>query len=53
MSEEISMEQMTSEYYDVLKEIGNIGAGNATTALGTDAELQGRYVGTTGKTYRI
>ena len=27
------MEQMTSEYYDVLKEIGNIGAGNATTAL--------------------
>ena len=33
MSEEISMEQMTSEYYDVLKEIGNIGAGNATTAL--------------------
>ena len=24
---------MTSEYYDVLKEIGNIGAGNATTAL--------------------
>lgn len=33
MSENISMEQMTSEYYDVLKEIGNIGAGNATTAL--------------------
>lgn len=33
MGENISMEQMTSEYYDVLKEIGNIGAGNATTAL--------------------
>ena len=33
MGEKISMEQMTSEYYDVLKEIGNIGAGNATTAL--------------------
>ena len=24
---------MTNEYMDVLKEIGNIGAGNATTAL--------------------
>ena len=33
MSENLNMEQMTSEYYDVLKEIGNIGAGNATTAL--------------------
>ena len=27
------MERMTHEYYDVLKELGNIGAGNATTAL--------------------
>lgn len=27
------MEKMTHEYYDVLKELGNIGAGNATTAL--------------------
>lgn len=28
-----SLEQVTQEYYDVLKEIGNIGAGNAMTAL--------------------
>lgn len=27
------MVNMTDQYYDVLKEIGNIGAGNATTAL--------------------
>ena len=30
---DLSMEQLTSQYYDVLKELGNIGAGNATTAL--------------------
>ena len=30
---DLSMEQITQQYYDVLKEIGNIGAGNATTAL--------------------
>ena len=30
---DISMEQLTHEYFDVLKELGNIGAGNATTAL--------------------
>lgn len=29
----INLEQMDSFHYDVLKEIGNIGAGNATTAL--------------------
>lgn len=29
----VNIEQMTQEYYDVLKELGNIGAGNATTAL--------------------
>ncbi|MBO5293311.1 MAG: chemotaxis protein CheC [Lachnospiraceae bacterium] len=29
----MNLEQMTHEYYDVLKELGNIGAGNATTAL--------------------
>ena len=28
-----SLESMSTQYYDVLKEIGNIGAGNATTAL--------------------
>lgn len=30
---EISLEHVTQNYYDVLKEIGNIGAGNAMTAL--------------------
>jgi len=29
----LTLEQMSTTYYDVLKEIGNIGAGNATTAL--------------------
>lgn len=29
----ISLEKVTEQYYDVLKEIGNIGAGNAMTAL--------------------
>ncbi len=31
--EDMSLEQVTESYYDVLKEIGNIGAGNAMTAL--------------------
>lgn len=30
---ELSLEQVTENYYDVLKELGNIGAGNAMTAL--------------------
>ncbi len=30
---DLSLEMMSNEYYDVLKELGNIGAGNATTAL--------------------
>lgn len=30
---DMSLEQVTETYYDVLKEIGNIGAGNAMTAL--------------------
>lgn len=30
---DLSMEQLTNQYFDVLKELGNIGAGNATTAL--------------------
>jgi len=30
---DITLENMSEQYYDVLKEIGNIGAGNATTAL--------------------
>lgn len=29
----LSLEQVTETYYDVLKELGNIGAGNAMTAL--------------------
>ena len=33
MTEKISFQKVTAEYYDVLKELGNIGAGNATTAL--------------------
>lgn len=35
MAENLNLEEMTETYYDVLKEIGNIGAGNATTALAT------------------
>lgn len=30
---DMSLEQVTENYYDILKEIGNIGAGNAMTAL--------------------
>lgn len=30
---DLGMEELTNQYYDVLKELGNIGAGNATTAL--------------------
>ncbi len=30
---EISLNDLSDQYFDVLKEIGNIGAGNATTAL--------------------
>lgn len=30
---DISLEKVTQDYFDVLKEIGNIGAGNAMTAL--------------------
>ena len=32
---EITVESMSQNYLDVLKELGNIGAGNATTALAT------------------
>ena len=41
MSEKISLTQMSEEYYDVLKEIGNIGAGNATTVMGCTVTLTG------------
>ena len=30
---EMSLDEMSNQYFDVLKELGNIGAGNATTAL--------------------
>lgn len=30
---ELNFDSMTQEYFDILREIGNIGAGNATTAL--------------------
>ena len=30
---ELNLNEMSNEYFDVLKELGNIGAGNATTAL--------------------
>ena len=30
---ELTLDGMSNEYFDVLKELGNIGAGNATTAL--------------------
>lgn len=33
MADNLSLEKVTAEYFDVLKELGNIGAGNATTAL--------------------
>lgn len=32
---EMTVESMSTQYMDILKEIGNIGAGNATTALAT------------------
>ena len=33
MDKEITVEAMSDQYVDVLKELGNIGAGNAMTAL--------------------
>lgn len=38
---EVNMEEIGSKYYDVLKELGNIGAGNAMTAL---AQMLGERV---------
>lgn len=32
---ELTLERLSDSYFDILKEIGNIGAGNATTALAT------------------
>lgn len=33
MGNELNLEDVSTQYFDVLKELGNIGAGNATTAL--------------------
>ena len=30
---DMSLDNLSDKYFDVLKELGNIGAGNATTAL--------------------
>ena len=30
---DLNLETVSQEYYDILRELGNIGAGNATTAL--------------------
>ena len=37
---DLTLEQMSTTYYDVLKEIGNIGAGNATTALASLLQIK-------------
>ncbi len=36
----INLEEMSNEYFDVLKELGNIGAGNAATALAQMVETK-------------
>ena len=36
----LTLEEMSTTYYDVLKEIGNIGAGNATTALASLLQIK-------------
>ena len=37
---DISVEEINDKYIDVLKEIGNIGAGNATTAIANMLSLK-------------
>lgn len=37
---ELSLSEVNNVYFDVLKEIGNIGAGNATTAMSTMLNLR-------------
>ena len=37
----LNIDQLTVKYFDVLKELGNIGAGNATSAL---AQLLGMKI---------
>ncbi|MCR4797671.1 MAG: chemotaxis protein CheC [Lachnospiraceae bacterium] len=40
MAENISIEEINDKYLDVLREIGNIGAGNATTAIANMLSLK-------------
>ena len=40
MSDEKSFDELNEMYLDVLKEIGNIGAGNATTAISNMLNLK-------------
>ena len=42
---ELSLAEVNNVYFDVLKEIGNIGAGNATTAISTMLNLDFSGVG--------
>jgi chemotaxis protein CheC len=46
----LSLEEVNSRYYDVLKEIGNIGAGNATSAM---ADLLGKRIAMTVPDVRL
>ena len=48
----ISLEKVTEQYYDVLKEIGNIGAGNAMTALSQMLQTKSFRKLKTGRTVR-
>lgn len=48
--ENFKLSEMSDQYFDVLKEIGNIGAGNATTAL---AQLMGTKVDMTVPQVRL
>lgn len=48
--ESFKLSEMSDQYFDVLKEIGNIGAGNATTAL---AQLMGTKVDMTVPQVRL
>ena len=48
MDNNFGFEQIDSGYLDVLKEIGNIGAGNATTALAKSG-----YEGAPGNSFGV
>ena len=51
--DELNVEKISQEYFDVLKELGNIGAGNATTALASMLQCRiDMAVGFRGKSAR-